>query len=189
MKQIDTFDISRVGARLKALRNKTNLSMRELALKADVAVSFISKIESGKASPTIMTLQKILEALNVSVVEFFSDDQGNKLSDNIVFKKEDMNSLKDEERQWLFAFPAESDIKVVMTYEIFDPYTKVREFERHLQDICGYILEGQLTLEIPGRGIYKAERGDSFYLKSGINHIAKNEKNKVLKMIVVQIKS
>ena len=189
MNRINNFDISKVGARLKTLRSERYLSMRELALKANVAVSFISKIESGKTSPTIMTLQKILEALNVTVVEFFSEDLKDKLSDSIVFKQEDMKSLKDEERQWFFAFPAEPEIKVVMTYEEFRPFTQVRELESHLQDICGYIIDGELTLEVPGRNIFKACKGDSFYIKSGIEHIAKNDKNEVLKMIVAQFKS
>jgi transcriptional regulator with XRE-family HTH domain len=185
---INNFDITKVGSRLKSLRNDRNLSMRELALKADVAVSFISKIESGKTSPTIMTLQKILEALNVTVAEFFTEDEKNSVSDNIVFRHDDMKSLKDEERQWFFTFPAKPEIKLVMTYEEFQPYTQVRELERHTQDICGYIIDGELALDIPGRGHFTALKGDSFYIKSGVEHIAKNDNDEVLKMIVAQIK-
>ena len=52
-----------------------------------------------------------------------------------------------------------------MTYEEFQPYTQVRELERHTQDICGYIIDGELALEIPGRGLFKAGKGDSLLFK------------------------
>jgi transcriptional regulator with XRE-family HTH domain len=181
------FDLSTIGSKLKALRDEHELSMRELAARANVAVSFISKIESGKTSPTVMTLQKILEAMDVAVVEFFSDDVKDSFSDNIIFKKKNMKALQDNDRKFFFTFPAEQGIKAVMTYEEYKPKTQVRELEWHKNDLCGFVIYGELTLDIPGRGIFKARKGDSFYLKGGTEHVAKNEDIRFLKMIVVEL--
>jgi transcriptional regulator with XRE-family HTH domain len=184
---VNYFDTTKVGSKIKALRLERKLSMRELASKAGVAVSFISKIESGKTSPTIMTFQKIIEAIGISVVDFFTDDS-NSPSNSIVFKQEDMKVLKDYDREWFFTFPSFPDIKVIMTYEEFQPKTQVREMEKHNEDLFGFIFEGELSLELPDRGFFKATKGDSFYIKSGTEHVAKNDTEDVLKMIVVMIK-
>ena len=187
MKRLNNFDLTTIGAKIKALREERALSMRELASRAGVAVSFISKIEYGKTSPTIMTLQKILEAMRVTVVDFFNDNRKISSTDSIIFKKKNMKVLLGNERQWFFAFPSEPDIKAVMTYEEFQPKTKASELEWHNYDVFGYIIYGEITLEIPERGIFKAQKGDSFYIKAGTEHIARNEGNKVLKMIFVEL--
>lgn len=187
-KKIYKFDTSTIGAKLKALRARRELSMRELAARAGVAVSFISKIESGKTSPTIMTLQKILEALNVEVVEFFSDEPQALPADSIVFKRRDMKTLQGDDREWSYAFPALSDIGVVMTFEEFQPKTRVGEWERHNEDVCGYVISGEMTLEIRDRGVFKARKGDAFYLKAGTDHLARNDTERLLKIIFVELK-
>ena len=186
--KLNHLNLADIGSRVKSFREKRNLSMRELASRAGVAVSFISKLETGKTSPTIMTLQKILEALGITVVEFFSEGSVQSSSDNIVFKRKDMKLLQSDDRQWIFAFPPSPDIKAVMSYEKYMPKTKVREPEWHTHDICGYIISGMLTLEIPDKGILRAKKGDAFYLKAGIEHIAKNDGDTILTMIVVQLK-
>jgi transcriptional regulator with XRE-family HTH domain len=182
------FDQTYTGSRIKSLREKRNLSMRELASRAGVAVSFISKLEMGKTSPTIMTLQKILEGLGITVVEFFSHDQKQLSSDSIVFRRKEMKILQSEDRRWFFAFPPHLDIKAVMTFEEYMPKTKVKEPEWHTNDICGFVMSGVLTLEIPDKGVFRVKKGDAFYVKAGIEHIAKNDDVTTLTIIVVQLK-
>ena len=186
-KKINSFNTSTIGAKIKSLRNERGLSMRELASQAGVAVSFISKIEAGRTSPTIMTLQKILEAMSVPVVEFFNDDKGICPSDNIIFNRKNMKALQGSERRWLFAFPPVHDIKAVMTYEEYEPKTKDREVECHNNDVCGYVLSGELTLDLPEKGELKAKKGDAFYIKAGTEHIAVNTSEKVLKMLFIEL--
>jgi len=186
-KRINNFNLERIGARIKSLRHERKLSMRELASRAGVAVSFISRIESGKTSPTIMTLQKILEAMRVPVVSFFSEPDRVPLSDSIVFKRRDMKALEGIDRSWVFAFPSEPDIKAVMTYEEFNPHTQAKELEWHNTDIMGYVISGEFTVEVPKKGEFIARKGDAFYFKAGTEHIAKNMGNTVLKMIVVEL--
>ena len=186
-KKINTFNLSTIGAKIKALRDERDLSMRELASRAGVAVSFISKIESGKTSPTIMTLQKILDAMSVPVVEFFNNNKEICPSNNIIFNRKNMKALQGSDRRWLYAFPPVPDIKAVMTYEEFEPKTKAREVEWHPKDMFGYVLSGELTLDLPDKGKFKAKKGEAFYIKAGTEHIAGNAGDKVLKMIVVEL--
>ncbi len=182
------FDVKAVGNRLRKLRKKLGLSMRELAARADVAASFVSRIEAGKASPTIMTLQKLLEALGVEVVEFFEQEDATDPARQVVFKGTDMKALCEEDRRWVFAFPSHPDIGLVMTYEEYQPQTDLIEVERHPRDTYGQVLSGQLTIEIPGRGVFTAKKGDAFFLEANTPHTSRNSGNSVLRIVAAQIK-
>jgi transcriptional regulator with XRE-family HTH domain/quercetin dioxygenase-like cupin family protein len=61
-----------LGSRLKDIRLKAGLTLRELARKADVSASFISQIENGKSQPSVATLYAFAQLLNVSIDELFN---------------------------------------------------------------------------------------------------------------------
>jgi transcriptional regulator with XRE-family HTH domain len=177
-------DVHSVGRKIKTRREQLKLSMRELAASAGLAVSFLSRIEAGKASPTVMSLVKILEALQVEFTEFFKKDGARDVSDQVVFKKSEMKVLEGQGRTWAFAFPGHPAIKAVLTYEEYRPRTRILERERHRQDIFGSVVAGELTLEIVGRGVFTAGAGDAFYLKAGQEHVSRNDGTRTLKMVV-----
>jgi transcriptional regulator with XRE-family HTH domain len=182
----ETHDKVAVATRLRALREEQGLSLRELASRSGLAVSFLSKIESGKASPTIMSLVKLLEALRIDVSDFFATRPGD--SDRIVYKRADMQSLEEEDRTWWYAFPNRPDFRITLAYEEYQPHSRVLEVERHKMDVCGLVIDGALTLEMPGKGTVVAEKNDAFYLKTGTSHVARNQGNKTLRMVVAQLK-
>ncbi|MBB3189736.1 transcriptional regulator with XRE-family HTH domain [Halomonas cerina] len=62
------------GARLRALRNLKGISQRELAKRCGVTHSSLSLIEQGKVSPSVSSLKKILDAITMSVGDFFAMD-------------------------------------------------------------------------------------------------------------------
>ena len=59
-------ELSRIGARIRELRKKKNMSQAELAEKAHIALPRISPIENGKTEMFISTLVRIAESLDVS---------------------------------------------------------------------------------------------------------------------------
>jgi transcriptional regulator with XRE-family HTH domain len=62
-----------LGRRLKEVRTRAGLTLRELARQADVSPSLISQIENGKSQPSVATLYTFSRLLNVSVDELFED--------------------------------------------------------------------------------------------------------------------
>jgi transcriptional regulator with XRE-family HTH domain len=62
-----------IGAKLRAARREQNLSLRQLAAKAEVSASLLSQIENGKANPSVRSLYGIAEALSVPIDYFFAD--------------------------------------------------------------------------------------------------------------------
>lgn len=65
--------MSNISKNLRKLREAKRLSQEKLARLADVANNTIIKIEGGKNdNPTLDTLKKIAEALNISIDELTS---------------------------------------------------------------------------------------------------------------------
>src|SRR4051794_6982886 len=60
-----------LGKRLKEVRVRAGLTLRELARQADVSPSLISQIENGKSQPSVATLYTFSRVLHVSVDELF----------------------------------------------------------------------------------------------------------------------
>lgn len=66
-----------IGEKLRVARKKQNLSLRELAGKAEISASMLSQIENGKATPSVRSLHSIADALNVPFDYFFPNkDEG-----------------------------------------------------------------------------------------------------------------
>ena len=51
-----------VGARLRALRQMHGLSQRELAKRAGISHTVVSRLESGQQVPSAKTLERLAEA-------------------------------------------------------------------------------------------------------------------------------
>lgn len=61
----------KVGKRIKELRINIGISQEKLALRADVDRTYLAGVENGKRNLSIISLEKIINALNVSFSEFF----------------------------------------------------------------------------------------------------------------------
>lgn len=61
----------KVGNRIKELRGKLGISQEELGFRSGVHRTYIASLEVGKRNISITTLEKIVNALEVSFSEFF----------------------------------------------------------------------------------------------------------------------
>ena len=62
---------TKVGKRIKELRNKLGISQEELAFRSEIHRTYIASLEVGKRNVSIETLVKVVNALEVSMSEFF----------------------------------------------------------------------------------------------------------------------
>lgn len=60
-----------IGQRLKQIRIDRGLSQRELATRAGLTNGTISLIETDKTSPSVASLKSLLDAIPISMAEFF----------------------------------------------------------------------------------------------------------------------
>ena len=65
----------KVGNRIKELRTKFGISQEELGFRSGVHRTYIASLEVGKRNISIVTLEKIITALEVTFSEFFDFDK------------------------------------------------------------------------------------------------------------------
>ena len=61
-----------VGKRIRELRNKLGVSQEELAAIVELDRTYITSVERGKRNISIVNIEKLAKALNVSLAEFFT---------------------------------------------------------------------------------------------------------------------
>ncbi|HCB02121.1 MAG TPA: hypothetical protein DIW23_03650 [Anaerolineae bacterium] len=71
-----------IGEKLRAIRQEHEMSLRDLADKAEISASMLSQIETGKVFPSVRSLYSIASALNVSIDYFFPEENDSNSSEN-----------------------------------------------------------------------------------------------------------
>ncbi|MFT5757741.1 MAG: transcriptional regulator with XRE-family HTH domain [Alteromonadaceae bacterium] len=73
----------KLGEKIKQLRNNAGLTQPELAAKANIEQSYLSKLENDKGSPSFEVLEKITNALNFEVMAFIESLDSHYVRDNL----------------------------------------------------------------------------------------------------------
>lgn len=71
VKKVEPTGEQRLGEIVRDLRSRQGLSLRTLATRAGFSPSFVSQLERGQASPSIASLERLAQALGVTLGEFF----------------------------------------------------------------------------------------------------------------------
>lgn len=66
---------SKIGVRIKELREVKQMSQKDLAYTSDLDRSYIASVENGKRNISIVNIEKIAVALEVTLKEFFNDSK------------------------------------------------------------------------------------------------------------------
>ena len=80
-----------IGNKIKELRNQSGITQEKLSELADLDISFISEIESGKRNITVNTIEKLAKAFNIKPSDFITDTE----IKDIIPKKELIKSISD----------------------------------------------------------------------------------------------
>lgn len=68
-----------IGHKIKQLRIQNGLTLEELASRSELTKGFLSQLERNLTSPSISTLEDILEALGSSLSDFFKEEKDEKI--------------------------------------------------------------------------------------------------------------
>ena len=65
----------KIGNRIKELRKELGLSQEKLANNCELDRTYVASVENGKRNISIINLEKIVNALNVSLKDFFDYEE------------------------------------------------------------------------------------------------------------------
>lgn len=65
----------KIGNRIKELRKELGLSQEKLANNCELDRTYVASVENGKRNISIINLEKIIKALNVSLKDFFDYEE------------------------------------------------------------------------------------------------------------------
>lgn len=68
----------KIGIRIKQIRELKGMSQKDLAYSADLDRSYIASVENGNRNISIVNIEKITLALNVTLSDFFAHDEFNR---------------------------------------------------------------------------------------------------------------
>ncbi|MBO8434648.1 MAG: helix-turn-helix transcriptional regulator [Tyzzerella sp.] len=169
-----------IGQKIKKLRVQKGLTLEELASRSELTKGFLSQLERDLTSPSISTLNDILEALGSSLSEFFMEEKEEK----VVFQKSDffIDERDDYTINWIVPNTQKNSMEPILI-EIPMGGSSF-ELEPHSGEEFGYVLEGNVTL-VCGDKKYTVKKGETFYMNGKNFHYIENTKKTVAKVLWV----
>jgi len=162
------------GTKIRKVRKKQQLSMKEVADKADVSESLVSQIERNKVSPAIDTLLKIVDVLDIDLEYLFSEFKKSRQVD--IVRAEDRNKmvLNGVVYEQLCQITEDEQFGIESYYLEVEPGCEKGDVEYgHQGKELGIILAGKASLEL-GNKVYELTTGDSISFDSGLPHTLRN---------------
>lgn len=170
-----------IGNKIKDLRNRNGLTQQELADRAELTKGFISQLERGQVSPSVVTLLDLIECLGTTASEFFKEAE----EDHFVYSEEGFFEKIDEAGnsiQWIV--PAAQKYQMEPLLAVVQPHQSLDEDKPHSGEEFGYLISGKLTLHL-GDKSYQVKAGESFYYPAKWKHRIENPGSKPAKFIWV----
>ena len=150
----------KIGAKIKERRNEMGLSLRDLARIVNLTASFLSQIERNQASPSIDSLRRISQALNVPVFYFLLEQEG---PSPIVRKDQRRQlTLPDTNITYQLLTPNVERKMGVILAELDPNDGEVPLVHYQHTEECIFVLEGELEVTL-GIEAYRLEAGDAIY--------------------------
>ncbi|GHF37281.1 XRE family transcriptional regulator [Seohaeicola zhoushanensis] len=169
---------SEVGKRLRSLRKADQMTLAELAERADVSVSTISKIENGALSPTLDVILKLCDGLGVKIGDLVTGGEtGNaRLSTpNSRFSpyfKGDGALISTSNYDYLYLCPEVKNkfiVPIIARVKARD-IQSFGELFHHGGEEFLYVLEGQVEVHSEFYEPVILNKGDGVYLDSAMGH-------------------
>jgi transcriptional regulator with XRE-family HTH domain len=172
-----------VGGRLRELRQERGRSMRALARLSGLSTNALSMIERGRTSPSVSTLYKLSEALEVPITAFFRTEPARQ---EIVFLRADERTRVQFQRGLWEGLGGEAFVGRVEPFMLTlesgatsGPHGMIHSGHEFV--LC---IRGQLEYEVEGQH-YSLEPGDSLLFASRMKHRWRNPGRTVTNAVIV----
>lgn len=172
-----------VGLRLRVLREERGVSMRSLARRSGLSANALSMIERGLTSPSVSTLTKLANALEVPIMAFFRQEPDRQ---KVVFRKAaERTRVPFPRGLWeglggeYFIGRVEAFLLTLEAGGTSGPHGMI-----HTGHELIFCLRGTLEYEVDGQR-FLLEAGDSLIFAAQLNHRWRNPGRNVASAILV----
>ena len=158
-----------IGKKIKELRLSNDLTLEELASRSELTKGFLSQVERNLTSPSISTLEDILEALGTDLSHFFRQEQEKK----IVFHTADFfeDEQEDYKIEWIVPNAQKNDMEPILL--TLHPGCDSMEMVSHSGEEFGYVPKGSILL-VKGNQTYRIKAKETFYIEGTESHYLHN---------------
>jgi transcriptional regulator with XRE-family HTH domain len=156
-----------LGQRLRAVRLERGESLREVGDAASVSESFLSQVERGLTSPSVISLRRIANALGVHIIELLASQED---GGHLVRVKDRGRYLDPRHGSSDEFLTPRSARRLQVNLSEIDPGQGIREAYTHDSDEeCVIVLLGKLDMTANGAS-YALEEGDALLLNPRLPH-------------------
>ena len=166
--------------KLKEYVYQIKLTLEELANRSELTKGFLSQLERDLTSPSVATLENILEALGTNLKDFFQKMKMNKL---FLVKMIFLKIIQDDYKISYIIPNAQKNEMEPILIEL-KKGKKSMEIDPHDGEEFGYVIHGKITL-MNGDEEYEVKKGETFYLKGNLPHYIVNKHDTLAKVIWV----
>lgn len=178
-----------LGIQLRSLRKAKQLSLMQVADAAGLSIGMVSQIERGLASPSIKSLRKLSDALDVPIGWFFHNDAGRPTDElDKVVRREDRRQLRlptvgsaaDLAVFELLTPDLSGDIELLLI--TLEPGFDSGTTHQHRGEEAGLVLKGTMDLWV-GDSHFVVNQGDSFRFSSTVPHRYANRTDRTAQVV------
>ncbi|MBU3145073.1 helix-turn-helix domain-containing protein [Clostridium sp. CF012] len=174
-----------VGKKIKELRTKNQLTLKDLSAKTSLSIGYLSQLERGLTTVAIDSLMNIAKALEVTLSYFVAEPKHKK---DFIIRSYEREVFQVENNQ-IIQIQLTNDIEnkdlLPRIFEIL-PTNSTEEVTLypHIGEEFVYVLEGILTLLINNER-HELFPGDSAHYNSNVQHNWANNTNRTVKILTV----
>jgi transcriptional regulator with XRE-family HTH domain len=169
------------GEKIRSVREKKGVTLKEIAGKADISESLLSQIERNKISPAIDTLLRIADSLDIDFEYLFSDYKAKRKVNIVRVSDRNEYRIADVLYYQLSKTPGQGNHEIEAYLMEIKPNGLCTSIEYgHPGKELGVIIEGSGVLTIGGES-YSIESGDSVSFDSSLPHKLENTGTGILK--------
>lgn len=177
-----------ISNRIKERRREKNITVQELAVRANVSKGLISQIENSRTVPSLIVLIDIIQALEIDLNEFFKDIRSKDSPVPILIKRK--SEYEHFEKEYADGFHYQRIFTQSITQSTVDivilelepdasrPMVETEAFEYK------YILNGEVEYMFNDKKII-LHQGDSMLFDGRIPHTPKNLGITTASMLVI----
>jgi transcriptional regulator with XRE-family HTH domain len=173
---------AKAGTAIRHYRQKKRMTLRELASRTRLSVSFLSQVERGICSITLVSLRKIADAMGVNLRSIVALDE----PESFVKRKENSVQIHLEKSYTSYVllsgkFENREMEALILTME---PRMADAEESSHEGEEFFFVLQGMATITVEGEK-YVIPEGESIHFPSFLRHKVMNLGDKTLRMVSV----